>query len=162
MAHWIWLENAFYFRTSVFGRWTIWKGEAWSWQVFEFKFKFLTIHFCQDFCADLSSRDWISYGYGIWIFKFSTVFLTSSWLDLTLTHWVWYTTQSFSHTNDRSDVTFAHFELISADFRYFFESVTTMVGANVLLAICLSPIPPNTSSWTQKNRPADHMWSLWG
>ena len=60
-------------------------------------------------------------------------FLTSSWLDLTLTHLVWYTTQSFSHTNDRSDVTFAHFELIFAYFRYFFESVTTMVGGSVLL-----------------------------
>ena len=37
--------------------------------------------------------------------------------------------------NARSDVTFAHFELISADFGYFFESVTTMVGASVLLAV---------------------------
>ena len=63
-----------------------------------------------------------------------------------ITHWVWYTTQSFSHTNGRSDVTFAHFELIFAYFRYFFESVTTMVGGSVLLAVCASPIPPNTSS----------------
>ena len=94
--------------------------------------------------------------------NFQPFFFTSSWLDLTLTHWVWYTTQSFSHTNGCSDVTFAHFELISPNFRYFFESVTTMVGGSVLLAICASPIPPNTSSWTQKTRLAGHMWSLWG
>ena len=38
------------------------------------------------------------------------------------------------------------FMLISPDFRYFFESVTTMVGGSVLLAVCASPIPSNTSS----------------
>ena len=156
MACRIWLGNAFYFRTSVFGKWTkkiVSLGPTSFWiqiQIFNDIFRAI----CLLALESVTVTE----------FEFSNFqpFFTSSWLDLTLTHWVWYTTQSFSHTNGRSDVTFAHFKLISPDFRYFFESVTTMIGASVLLTVCASPIPPNTSSRTQKTRLAGHVWSLWG
>ena len=37
-----------------------------------------------------------------------------------------------------------------------------MVGGSVLLAVCASPIPSNTSSWTKKTRLPGHKWSLRG
>ena len=119
----------------------------------------LTTHFV----CDLSFQNQLEFEFKIWIFKLPLFFSTSSWLSFDVPQWVWYQTPSFAHSNARSDVTFAHFELISPDFRYFFESVTTMVGGSVLLAVCASPcIPPNTSSWTKKTRLAGCMWSLRG
>ena len=156
MAHWIWLENAFYFRTSVFGRWTkkivsLAPTSFWI-QIQIFNDIFVMICLLATESVTVTKFEFSNFQ------PFFYIFMT--WSNFHPR--VWCTTQPFSHSNVRSDVTFAHLSSFFDDFRYFFESVTTMVDASVFLAVCASPIPPNTSSRTKKTRLAGHMWSLWG